>query len=355
MPGSSHQHAAGTLMNRRRPLILVAIALLVLAALGWLLRGTDDAPVPATTIAPAASGGTAPATATDATTLAPATDAPRSAGETAAPGVPSLPASLQDTESDGGVTLDANGRLVPDLALRRLYDHYLSSIGERSIDEIRALLAARLDAITTPEGKRQALEVFERYLRYLREVDGAAAQLSALPLRERLEMLSDLRRQHLGTEMASAFFNDEEAYQRYTLDTRELAEDASLSSEERAARQRELAAALPDAVRLPLFEQQRVEADFADAQAIDTLASDPDERHRLRSERYGEGAAARMELLDRERAAWDARVAAYRTERARLQSLDAAARQAALDAYLSRNFSEAEQRRIRSLEGIGEL
>jgi lipase chaperone LimK len=268
---------------------------------------------------------------------------------------PDLPASLQDTESDGGVTLDASGRLVPDLALRRLFDHFLSSIGERSIDEIRALLAARLDAITTPEGKRQALEVFERYLRYLKEVDSAAARMSALPLRERLAMLSDLRRQYLGSEMASAFFNDEEAYQRYTLDSRELAEDSALSREERAARQREITAALPDAVRIPLLEQQRVETDLADAQAIDTLASDPSERHRLRSERYGEEAAARMELLDRERAAWDARISAYRAERTRLQALDAAAREAALDAYLMRNFDEAEQRRIRSLEGIGEL
>ena len=34
---------------------------------------------------------------------------------------------------------------------------------------------------------------------------------------------------------------------------------------------------------------------------------------------------------------------------------DAAARQAALDAWLQRNFDEAEQRRIRSLEGIGEI
>lgn len=108
-------------------------------------------------------------------------------------------------------------------------------------------------------------------------------------------------------------------------------------------------------MRQPLLEQQRVETDLADAQAIETLASDADERHRLRVQRYGEEAAARMELLDRERAAWDARVAAYLAERTRLASLDAARRQTALDEYLSRNFSEAEQRRIRSLQDVGEL
>jgi lipase chaperone LimK len=342
-------------MNWRRPLTLTAIVLLASIALGWLLQGPDDLGAPTASTPSAPADGGRPAIADVPAMDGSAPDSVRSASDPPAIPVPSLPTSLQGTDSDGGVTLDASGRLVPDLALRRLYDHFLSSIGERSIDEIRALLAARLDTITTPEGKRQALEVFERYLRYLKEVDSAAARLSALPLRERLAMLSELRRQYLGTEMASAFFNDEEAYQRYTLDTRELAEDNALTREERAARQRDLADALPDSVRQPLLDQQRIEADLVDAQAIDTLASDASERHRLRSERFGEEAAARMELLDRERAAWDARVSAYRTERTRLQALDAAARAAALDAYLMRNFDEAEQRRIRSLEGIGEL
>lgn len=341
-------------MNGKRPLTWVLAAVLVAGGLLWLLRD-PAAPVAPESAQPVIPGRGAQTPAADPGTAAPASKPGTSAVAPATAPVPSLPASLQGSESDGGVTLDADGRLVPDLALRRLYDHYLSSIGESSIDQIRALLAARLDAITTPDGKRQALEVFERYLRYLREVDAAAARLSTLPLRERLALLSDLRRQHLGGEMASAFFNDEESYQRYTLDSRELAENASLTADERAARQRDLTAALPDAVRQPLLEQQQVAADLADAAAIDTLASDPDERHRLRAERYGEEAAARMELLDRERAAWDARVSAYRAERARLQALDPAARQAALDAYLLRNFNEAEQRRIRSLEGIGEL
>jgi lipase chaperone LimK len=341
-------------MNWRRPFTLTAAVLLVSIGLGQWLRGDEGGTIQTASRPSVPVDAGASTTADSAITGASPPSVDRS-DDPKATVAPSLPTSLQDTESDGGVSLDASGRLVPDLALRRLYDHFLSSIGERSIDQIRALLAARLDAITTPDGKRQALEVFERYLRYLREVDGAAARLSALPLRERLATMSDLRRQHLGSEMASAFFNDEEAYQRYTLDSRELAADAALTPEERAARERDLAQALPDSVRLPLLEQQRVTADLADAQAIDTLATDADERHRLRSQRYGEDAAARMELLDRERAAWDARVSAYRAERARLQALDAAARQTALDAYLQGNFDEAEQRRIRSLEGIGEL
>jgi lipase chaperone LimK len=341
-------------MTRNARLALTVLALAALVALA-ILRTPGPGPVAIDPGDPAPTPQTPGSTPGTLSMAAPPGPASRDQAPPMPPGGPPIPASLQGTESDGGVTLDASGRLVPDLSLRRLFDHFLSSIGERSIDEIRALLAARLDQITTPDGKRQVQEVFERYLRYLEAVDQSAARLEELPLRERLAMLRDLRRQHLGYEMAGAFFGDEEAYQQYTLDTRELADDTTLTADERAARQRELTAALPEAVRQPLLEQQRVESDLADAQAIETLASDADERHRLRVQRYGEEAAARMELLDRERAAWNARVAAYQAERSRLASLDAARRQTALDEYLSRNFSEAEQRRIRSLQDVGEL
>ncbi|MGE4070224.1 MAG: lipase secretion chaperone [Lysobacterales bacterium] len=265
------------------------------------------------------------------------------------------PPSLMDTDIDGAVELDANGQLIPSLSLRRLFDQVLSSVGELSIAQIRQLLANRLDHLTTPEGKRQALAAFERYLRYLQSVDAAASRLNELPFRERLAALSELRRQHLGSDMAEAFFADEEAYQRYTLDRRDLAEQTGLTPEERAARARELLQALPESSREPYVQQLQTDADMADAEAIETLSSNPDERYRQRRERFGEEAAARMELLDRERQAWDQRVAAYQRERARWQSAEAAARDAALSAYLAAHFSEAEQRRIRSLEDVGGL
>jgi len=266
-----------------------------------------------------------------------------------------VPTSLADTEIDGAVELDDAGQLRPSLSLRRLFDQALSSVGELSIEEIRALLASRLDKITTPEGKRQALAAFERYLRYLQTVDQSAARLSGLPLNERLAALKELRRQQLGTEMADAFFADEEAYQSFTLERRALAEDTSLSADERAARERELISQLPESARESYVAQLRTEADLADGAAIETLSTDVEERYRLRSERFGNEAAARLELLDRERAAWEQRLSAYRNERARLQTGDASSRESALNEYRLRNFNEAEQRRIRSLEDIGEL
>jgi lipase chaperone LimK len=358
-----HRHRIESIFQRNRiqsmrPKRNLSLFLLITAALAfWAWQGRREPSVP-TGSDPVANAIPAPIASDHAvaTPAATATAAHPEAGATPTAGASiAVPTSLADTDIDGAVELDASGQLRPSLSLRRLFDQVLSSIGELSIEQIRQWLSERLDQITSADGKRQAMAAFERYLRYLRSVDAANTALSTLPPRERLAALNGLRRQALGLEMADAFFADEEAYQRFTLDRRELAEQSSLTPAERESRERELIAQLPENAREPYLAQLRTDADLADASAIDTLASDANERYRLRAERFGEEAAARMELLDVQRQAWDQRVAGYRAERARLQSGDAAARSAALADYLSRNFSEAEQRRIRSLEEVGGL
>ena len=275
----------------------------------------------------------------------------------AAPPNLELPPSLAGTEIDGAVELDTNGQLRPTQSLRRLFDQVLTLIGERSIDEIRALLVSRLDVLTTADGKRQALAAFERYLRYLQAQSEAAPALKSLDLTGRLAALKDLRRQQLGSEMADAFFADEEAYQQFTLAQRELSQTPDLTAKERASRERDLVAQLPESARLPLLEQRATELALADAQQIESQTNDADELERLRAERFGAEAAVRMQALDQERALWQQRISAYQAERARIRSMrmHSGAQQSAIDEYLSRRFDEAEQRRIRSLEAIGEI
>jgi lipase chaperone LimK len=263
-----------------------------------------------------------------------------------------VPPSMAGADIDGGVRLDADGKLIPDVGLRQLFDHVLTAIGELSLDEVRALLAARLQQTTTPEGARQALAAFELYLRYLREADQAAPRLAAMALPERLQALRELRRSVLGTALAEAFFGLEETYQAHTLAVQAI--DPALSEDERQRQEQALIDRLPPSLAAPIIEHRQTAADLADAEAISTLAGDADERYRLRSERFGEAAAARMELLDRERAEWQARVDGYRQLRDRLRATNADA-DPALAQYLESHFSEAEQRRIRSLEAIDQL
>lgn len=265
--------------------------------------------------------------------------------------------SLGGAEIDGEVRVDAAGRLVPDIGLRRLFDQLLSLYGELDQGSIRRLVA---DLVSRRYGEavtREVLAVYDRYVAYLAAV--ADARLGAVAdLRERHARARALRREHLGDDLAAAFFAAEERLAEHTLARIEIARDRSLDAETRAARLEALDAAAPPAIR-----DARREATLADLLAeqdrqFDALAIDPDTRTAERTALFGAEAAARLAAVDAAEAAWRRRLVDYARIAAKIRSdgrLDAAARAAALEAELARRFDEAEQRRVRSLETAGLL
>jgi len=90
-----------------------------------------------------------------------------------------------------------------------------------------------------------------------------------------------------------------------------------------------------------------------DAAALRAAGGSPEEVQALREREVGGEAAARLAELDQRRAAWQARVDAYRHERLAIAAdaaLDAAERDAALEDLRARHFSGTELARIRALD-----
>lgn len=346
------RHAA-----RRRPGRLV-LAIAVLLALGGLIAGwpSHDAVTAGASRAPSQSDAETLDTAAAATTAAPAAAAP-SAVATPTTTAAAWPASLRDSAPDGAVTLDPNGRVRPNLELRRLFDYFLSALGERDVAAIRALL---LDHVRALHGEAVAAEVaalFDRYVDYQQ----ALAAMHAPPgesLRARLERVRDLRRRLLDPDMADAFFGDEERYTAYTLDRRETIADASLDAAARDTRLRELESRLSPEQRASLREANVAVLVDEQNRQFEALRLDPAQRQAEREALFGAEAAARLAQADAEIAAWDARVRAYVLARDAIRAdgrLDAAARDRAIAALQARSFDAAERRRIASLEAIGQL
>lgn len=262
--------------------------------------------------------------------------------------------SLRGTEVDGGVQLDAAGRLLLDLDLRRLFDHFLSLTGEFSEGEIRRLLELQVEASHGAAVAAAVLAAFDRYL-------GLRNALAALPpsddLAQRFAALQRLRREWFG-DAAEAMFGEDEAHTAYTLERLALLRDAELDEAEREARLADLDATRPPAVLES--QQSTVSALLAEEQTrqLDALGADAAERHAERSALWGEDAADRLAALDRERGLWDQRIADYVRQRDRLASdprLDAAARAAAIESLRRRSFADNERVRVESLEAINAL
>lgn len=265
--------------------------------------------------------------------------------------------SLRGSERDGRVTLAADGTLVVDAELRRLFDHYLALIGELDTGGIRALIADDLRREHAAHVAQQVLDLFDRYVacqRALAQLDPAAIADLAL----RAERVRRMRREWLGTA-ADGLYGDEERALEAALQRRSVLADASLDAAARAQR----LAAIDVALEPEHAEARRLASTalLADEQTrqFEALAIDPAERHAERAALWGATAADRLAALDRERALWQRRVAAYAAARAALladASLDAARRDAALRSLRASSFgSAAEQRRIEALESAGLL
>ncbi|MEM9302951.1 MAG: lipase secretion chaperone [Pseudomonadota bacterium] len=330
----------------RRTLPWATVVALVAAAVAWR---PGSAPGSGVVEAPA-SAGTNAVVATPSVPAAPAAvgRGPATARSLAAARV-ALPPSLADVEIDGAIRFDADGRLVTDASLRRLYDFLLTTLGEQDLATIRGQLRAIALAAGDEAQAQAVLDTFERYLGYLQATD----DITTPDIAGRLDALASLRRSWLGESMAAGFFGAEERYARATLARDAVLEDASLSPAEREAALDEIDATLDPRL---VIGRERALAHLdvvAETEAFEVLDVDATTRFEQRAAQYGVAAAERLETLDSERAVWSDRVDRYFTERERIDAArlgieDRAAAIAALEA----DFTAAERRRLAALERI---
>lgn len=245
--------------------------------------------------------------------------------------------SLRGSTIDGTLQLRADGRLQLDAGLVRFFEYHLALLGELELGDIRALLAEHAAQRLGAEGVRATLDAFERYL-------GLRQALAALPpdlsLQQKLQARMQLEREWFGDD-AEAMFGEARAYDAQTvqrLDSRSGTGDDALPST-RSPQEHEARIAL-------LAEEQ--------TQQFETLRLSQAQRHAERTALWGADAATRLDALDAERAAWEARLHAYARDRQRLiDSGNATAGQ--LDALRQRDFDARERLRVEALERAGQL
>jgi len=279
-----------------------------------------------------------------------ATAAPRPASASA-PG--SFAPSLVGTTTEGIATASAGASLVLEPGLIRLFDHYLTTLGERSLEEIRAQLARELAQRYAPAAARQAVDVLDRYIAF-REALRAAAPAPPRGgrgvdlLRERLRAMRAIRSRYFGDAEARALFGPADREAADALSRMAVAQDPALDAETRRRRLAEIEASEPAEVRAARDASTAIaRLDDAVRQARARGASDDDVWH-LRAAATSPEAANRLADLDREEAAWQARIADYLAQRR--QVLAGGAAPEAIADLRGRMFTATEQRRLAAYE-----
>lgn len=271
-------------------------------------------------------------------------------------GLEQLPPSLRGVQVPDDLVVDAQGRLVVNEALRRVFDHFLAAQGEEPPADTVARLRAWLSHRLPPPAAARALSVLASYLAYqdaLRALPDGQAPAGAVgdvaDVRQRLAQVRGLRGQHMDSETVLAFFADEDALADHRLLRMAVLRDQSLSSQERAARLQEARERPSPAQRTQMDVLTQVEDLQMATQALQARGGSEAELRSLRQSIVGEEATHRLEALDQSRARWQTRVAAFRAERDAVMadaSLSEPQRQERLRAVVARDFSHAEALRL---------
>jgi lipase chaperone LimK len=270
------------------------------------------------------------------------------------------PASLQGTRVDGHVAADSNGNLIVAVGIREMFDYFLSTLGEESLEAVKGRIAFYLKQHLPESAALQAWTLFDHYMEYrqalasLPQASSPQTGGSVASLRQVIDERAELRSSWLGEVASLAFFGPEEAYDNYTLAKMQVEQDKNLSEAERQQRLTQLKDALPADVQT-MLKQTMGPTDVA--RQVATMRQEGDSEADIqvyREQELGPEAAARLQQLDQQRADWQQRYDDYRRQRDAIvdAGLDKSDQAQQITALRERLFSAAEQRRVAALDDI---
>jgi len=272
-----------------------------------------------------------------------------------------LPASLKDVPSPETLDVDTAGNLIINDKIRKMFDHYLSTIGEEELgiitDRVKLLLERQLD----DPALSQALDIFDNYISFKGAMDGMqqsaqfqsgildAQTIAALKQQIRLE-----RSNYFSQDVITAFFGREDQYDDYMLAKSQINNDQTLSDDEKIEKISRLNQQSP--AWLQNAPSIKIEAYQAKERALTESGAPAWEVRDLRRRELGDEVAAKLELRDERRADWNQRLSAYResVEAAMEQVSDPSGAYAVTlrDKIRAEHFKDHELRRVKSLDAI---
>lgn len=263
--------------------------------------------------------------------------------------------SMQGTRPDGDIKTLQGDQLVVDAELGHLFDYYLAGLGEKDLDAIRTEIERELDRRLKPGPARQAKQLLSSYLAYKQALAGVDSQLApsgdvAQSARARLVAMRALRSTYFTPEQSAGLFGatdmaDDDAVARLEVDN-----DKTLSAEQKRAKVAELDRRMPAALREEREAPAKIIRLEESVARLRAGGAGDNEVYSLRAATFSPEAAARLADVDRDEAAWKARIGAYLNQRATLMAQPAQQKDAALQQLRDSSFTPEEQRRLGAYE-----
>jgi lipase chaperone LimK len=278
--------------------------------------------------------------------------------------------SLEGTQPDGRLHFFANlptrasvtSADLPNLALRRMFDYYLSALGEADESAVLRQIGLEIDKNMSGAYATAARALLSKYVAYkksLAELEKHLAETDQADpagvgkLRTRFEAMRQLREKYFDWHEQDQMFGFDDAYDGVALSQLEINLNTALTPTQKEEQLQALKGSMPAQVKAELDAPRQVAQMQNKVDTLRAQGASDDEVYRLRAQTFSPEAAARLAEVDRQEAAWQQRIAQFQAERQRIrQTIESPTeQQAALQALVRQQFSDQERPRLVAYEG----
>ncbi|WP_296203895.1 lipase secretion chaperone [Psychrobacter sp. UBA3962] len=269
-------------------------------------------------------------------------------------GVEDLPRSLQGTEVDGEIIINDKAQLVATRGLRRLYDYFLSALGEEESETIDARVEAYILNTTPQPAANEAIKLYYQYQTYLKQVAAIQSQSnkpanSIEAIEKQQQQVKTVRRQLFTPKVEAAFFSTEDQLQAYNKQMLKIAQDKSLSNAEKQQAKQRYLQNLPGSLTKKQAEQQaNLQQLMTRTEQMKKRGANDQQLLEMRTELVGIEAAHRLAELDKQTQDFDRRFESYQQQKQQItdSNVSASEKQQQIAALEKRLFSDNEQKRL---------
>ena len=277
-------------------------------------------------------------------------------------GLENLPRSLQGTDVDGEIIIDENKQLVVTEGLRRLFDYFLSALGEEEEAVIYARVESYIRSHTPEPAASQAVTIFDQYVAYLKAIPTIENRYGNLQLQatktgeldlnvvsQQKQDVAKLRQQHFDKATIKAFFGAEDEYDDYSLAMVKINQDKQLSDAQKEAARQDYISRMPDnAIKTNIAQQANLNELITRTEQMQAKGATAEELYNMRRALFGAPAAARLAQVDQQDADFDQRFKQYQTQKQQLlsQNADKVQAQTQINQIEQQLFNETERKRL---------
>lgn len=247
-------------------------------------------------------------------------------------GLENLPRSLQGTDVDGEIIIDENKQLVVTEGLRRLFDYFLSALGEEEEAVIYARVESYIRSHTPEPAASQAVTIFDQYIAYLKAISNIEKKYGNLQLQatksgaldlnvvaQQKQEVAKLRQQYFDKETIIAFFGAQDNYDDYSIEMVRINQDNQLSDSQKEAARQDYISRMPDnSTKANLAQQANLNELISRTEQMQAKGATAEELYNMRRELVGAPAAARLEQVDQEDANFNQRFNQYQVQKQQL-------------------------------------